>query len=51
MIDSVTDSMTRTTCRAGRGAAAKLSIPSRQISGDSSSSAAMLRISSICHTE
>src|SRR4051812_12257010 len=51
MIDSVTDSMTRATCSKGRGAAAKLRAPSRQISGESSSKAAMLRISSICHTE
>ena len=51
MIDSVTDSETRSTCRPGRGAPANAALPSRQMNGDSSAIAAMLRITSICHTE
>ena len=50
MIDSATDSSTRTTCSPGRGAAST-ALPSRQRNGASSSIAATLRITSICHTE
>ena len=51
MINSVTESETRAICNPGRGAPANAALPSRQMNGDSTAIAAMLRIRSICHTE